>query len=136
MKTSLTVFFSFQLDSLSSHFYLCHSRLGHLLVDCLRSLAQSGILGKVSPSELTKCRGYKLAKMTALPFRKSTSITDTLFSLVHIDIWGPSLVLTKRGSAYYVSFVDDYTRYTWVYFMVHKFNFYQIYHTFQSMITT
>ncbi|CAL5366510.1 unnamed protein product [Camellia sinensis] len=73
--------------------------------------------------------------MTALPFHKSTSISDTPFSLVHTDVWGPSPVLTKGGSAYYVSFVDDCTRYTWVYLMTHNFDFYQIYRTFQSMIT-
>ena len=56
MTTSPTAFSSFQLDSMSSPFYLWHYRLGHLSADRLRSLAQSGILGKVSPSELTECR--------------------------------------------------------------------------------
>ncbi|GMP50757.1 hypothetical protein CsSME_00017245 [Camellia sinensis var. sinensis] len=92
--------------------------------------------------------------MTTLPFRKSTSISDAPFFLVHTDVWGSSLVLTKRGStyyvsfgdpspiltkkgsAYYVSFVDDCTRYTWVYLMIQKSDFYQIYCIFQSMITT
>ncbi|GMP92481.1 hypothetical protein CsSME_00042697 [Camellia sinensis var. sinensis] len=41
MTTSPTTFSSFQLDSLSSPFYLWHSRLGHLSADRLRSLAQS-----------------------------------------------------------------------------------------------
>ncbi|CAL5391624.1 unnamed protein product [Camellia sinensis] len=136
MATSPIIFSSFQLDSLSIPFYLWHSRLGHLSVDRLWFLAQSGILGKVSSSELTECRKCKLAKMIALHFRKSTTISDKPFSLVHTDVWGPSPILTKRGSAYYVSFVDDYTRYTWVYLMAHKSDFYQIYHTFQSMITT
>ncbi|CAL5322797.1 unnamed protein product [Camellia sinensis] len=136
LTTSPTVFSSFQLDSLSNPFYLWHSRLRHLSTDRLRSLAQSGVLGKVSLSELTECQGCKLAKMTALPFHKSTSISDTPFSLVHTDVWGPSPILTKGGSAYYVSFVDDCTRYTWVYLMTHNSDFYQIYRTFQSMITT
>ncbi|GMP92757.1 hypothetical protein CsSME_00042845 [Camellia sinensis var. sinensis] len=41
LTTSPTAFSSFQLDSLSSPFYLWHSRLGHLFADRLRSLAQS-----------------------------------------------------------------------------------------------
>ncbi|XP_028096779.1 K(+) efflux antiporter 4-like isoform X3 [Camellia sinensis] len=124
MATSLTAFSSFQLNFLSSPFCLRHSRLGHLSVDRLRSLAQSGILGKVSSSELTECRGCKFAKMTALPFHKSASISDTSFSLVFTDVWGPSLVFTKEGSAYYVSFVNNCTRYTWVYLMTHKSDIY------------
>ncbi|GMP50012.1 hypothetical protein CsSME_00016797 [Camellia sinensis var. sinensis] len=74
--------------------------------------------------------------MTALSFRKSTYVSATPFSLVHTDIRDPSPVLTKRGFAYYVSFIDDCTRYTWVYLKTHKSYFYQIYRTFQSMITT
>ena len=105
-------------------------------IDRLWSVAQSGLLGKVSPSQIDECWGCKLAKMSALPFYKSTSVIVSLFSLVHTDAWGPSLVLTKGGSVYYVSFVDDCTRYTWVYLMTHKSDFYQIYRTFQSMVTT
>ncbi|CAL5440338.1 unnamed protein product [Camellia sinensis] len=74
--------------------------------------------------------------MTALPFNHSTSICASPFSLVHTDVWGPSPILTNGGSAYYVSFIDDCTRYTWVYLMAHKSDFYQIYRTFQSMIST
>ena len=66
IATSLTAFSSFLLDSLSSPFSLWHSRLRHLSTDRLRSLAQSGILGKVSPSELTECRGCIVAKMTTV----------------------------------------------------------------------
>ncbi|CAL5443960.1 unnamed protein product [Camellia sinensis] len=136
LSTSPAALSSYQLDSQSSQFYLWHSRLGHLSVDRLRSLAQSGLLGKVSPSQIDECRGCKLAKMSALPFNKSTSISVSPFSLVHTDVWGPSPVLTKGGSVYYVSFVDDCTRYTWIYLMTHKSDFYQIYRTFQSMVTT
>ncbi|GMP32472.1 hypothetical protein CsSME_00006214 [Camellia sinensis var. sinensis] len=78
MTASPTAFSSFQLDSLSSLFYLWHSTLGHLSADRLRSLAQSGILGKVSPSQLNECRGCKLIKMIVLPFRNSTSISDII----------------------------------------------------------
>ena len=45
-------------------------------------------------------------------------------------------MLTKGGSSYYVSFVDDCTRYTWVFLMKYKFEFYQIYRDFQSMVST
>ncbi|XP_028067417.1 receptor-like protein 15 [Camellia sinensis] len=49
IATSLTAFSSFQLNSLSSPFYLWHSRLGHLSADCLRSLAQSVYLTVTRP---------------------------------------------------------------------------------------
>lgn len=33
---------------------------------------------------------------------------------------------TKGGVCYYVSFIDDYTRYTWIYLMHKKSEFYSI----------
>ncbi|KAF5956478.1 hypothetical protein HYC85_003703 [Camellia sinensis] len=92
LSTSPAALSSFQLNSQSSQFYLWHSRLGHLSVDRLRSLAKSGFLGNVSSSQIDECRACKLAKMLALPFNKSTSISLPLLTapvskedLVHID---------------------------------------------------
>ena len=35
--------------------------------------------------------------------------------LVHADVWGPAQVKYLGGSCYYVTFIDDATRKTWVY---------------------
>jgi hypothetical protein len=35
--------------------------------------------------------------------------------LVHTDVWGPTQVSSLGGSRYYVTFIDDATRKTWVY---------------------
>ena len=35
--------------------------------------------------------------------------------LVHTNVWGPSQVQSLGGSPYYVNFIDDATRKTWVY---------------------
>jgi transposase InsO family protein len=32
---------------------------------------------------------------------------------VHSDVWGPSPVTSIGGRKYYITFTDDYTRYTW-----------------------
>jgi hypothetical protein len=37
--------------------------------------------------------------------------------LVHTDVWGPTQVSSLGGSHYYVIFIDDATRKTWVYFI-------------------
>ena len=74
--------------------------------------------------------------MSALPFHKSTSVSSAPFELIHTDLWGPSPVASKGGSVYYVSFIDDYSRYTWVYLMAHKSHFYQHFRTFHVMIQT
>ena len=135
-ESTSTAASSFRLDEKSSPFYLWHSRLGHLSSERLKVLVNSGHLGNISVSNLSECSGCKLAKMSALPFNKSTSISTSPFQLVHTDLWGPSSVATKGGSVYYVSFVDDYSRYTWVYLMARKSDFFRIYRTFHAMVQT
>ena len=40
--------------------------------------------------------------------------------LVHIDVWGPAQVSSLGGSRYYVTFIDDATRKTWIYYIQNK----------------
>ena len=61
------------------------------------------------------CHPCQLAKFHALLFSNNISISHALFDLVHSDIWGPSPTPTMRGSHYFVIFVDDFSRYTWIY---------------------
>ena len=35
--------------------------------------------------------------------------------LVHVDVWGPSLVLSVEGYRYYICFVDDFIRFPWIF---------------------
>jgi hypothetical protein len=39
---------------------------------------------------------------------------------VHIDVWGPYHVSSLGGSHYYVTFIDDAMRKTWVYWIGQK----------------
>ena len=89
-----------------------HRRLGHLSSARLKLLSSSGVLGSVSLSPLSACMGCRLAKYQTLPFPSSESVSVASFDLVHSDIWGPSLVTSLGGFSYYVSFVDDFSRYT------------------------
>ncbi|XP_023761615.1 uncharacterized protein LOC111910054 [Lactuca sativa] len=80
--------------------------------------------------------GCKLAKFSALPFNKSMSCSTAPFDIIHSNVWGPATVSTKGGSTYYVSFIDDYTRYTWVYLMKRRSDFFDIYSNFRALVKT
>ena len=56
------------------------------------------------------CTSCQLGKHLALPFNNSESISNSIFELIHSDIWGPSLVTNIGGSQYFVVFIDDYSR--------------------------
>ena len=41
--------------------------------------------------------------------------------IVHSDVCGPMSATSLRGNVYYVSFIDYYTRKTWIYFLKGKY---------------
>jgi hypothetical protein len=58
------------------------------------------------------------------PFGKTRE--KRILELVHSDVFGPVLVPSLGLSMYYVSFIDDFSRNTWIYFMRKKSNFFLI----------
>jgi hypothetical protein len=114
---------------------LWHLRLGYVSVQKLRSLISSGFLCQVKYNSVD-CVSCQLAKQPALSFNKSDSFSHASFDLIHSDIWGPSPTATVGGSKYYVMFVDDFSRYTWIYLMHNCSELAQIYCTFTQMIST
>jgi len=53
-----------------------------------------------------------LAKHRKLPFPNSTSYADSIFDLVHMDIWGPCTVNSMNAEKYFLTIVDDHSRFT------------------------
>ncbi|GFS46412.1 hypothetical protein Acr_00g0102120 [Actinidia rufa] len=95
-----------------------------------------GVLGPTINEHLD-CQSCQLAKQPALSFTKSTSVSSAPFALVHSDIWGPSPTSTMGGSQYFVIFVDDFLRYTWLYLLKNRSQLQQTYYyDFARMIKT
>jgi len=40
--------------------------------------------------------------------------------VIHSDVWGPSKIPTLGGSRWFVTFIDDCTRVTWLWLMKSK----------------
>ena len=78
----------------------------------------------------------QFGKQTALPFNNSVSHALSPFDLIHYDVWGPSPITTQGGSRYFVIFVDDFSRYTWIYLFKNRSKLYQIYRDFTKRIET
>jgi hypothetical protein len=114
---------------------LWHSCLGHVSLPRIQTLVSRGLLGSVSSSPFD-CMPCQLDKQLVLPFNNSESITSATFDLIHSDVWGPSPVPTVGGSRYFVIFVDDFSRYTWIYLIKNRFEVLTIYRDFAKMIQT
>ena len=42
------------------------------------------------------------------------------FKIVHTDVWGVTPVPSHARYKYFVTFIDDYSRFTWIYFLRSK----------------
>ena len=49
-----------------------------------------------------------------------TKRSDAALGLVHSDVCGPMSTQSLSGAQYFLTFIDDRTRYTWVYFLKRK----------------
>src|SRR5664279_481039 len=61
-----------------------------------------------------------MGKMTKTPFAKSFERASDLLELVHSDVCGPMSTTAIGGYEYFVTFMDDFSRYGYVYLMKHK----------------
>ena len=118
-----------------SSIQLWHHRLAHCSIGKLRPLVSKGYLGFVTIKSFD-CTTCQSAKQPALSFHKSTSISASPFDLVHSDIWGTAPTPTMGGARYFVLFIDDYSRFTWIYMMKNRHELPQIYINFAKMIQT
>jgi hypothetical protein len=66
------------------------------------------------------CKGFAQGKNIKNPFPKSDSKEKGIFELIHSDVCGPIPSTYLSGYVYYVSFIDDYSHKTWVYFLKSK----------------
>ncbi|KAL0556956.1 hypothetical protein IC582_005473 [Cucumis melo] len=58
------------------------------------------------------------------------------FTLIHSDVWGPSKVTTSSKKRWFVIFIDDHTRLTWVYLVIDKSEVSSIFQNFYHTIET
>ena len=82
------------------------------------------------------CTSCQLGKQPALPFNNSESISNSIFKLIYSDVWGPSPVASISGSRYFVIFIDDYSRYSWIFPMKSRSKILPIYSNFAKIVET
>uniref|UniRef100_A0A2N9F6X6 Integrase catalytic domain-containing protein n=1 Tax=Fagus sylvatica TaxID=28930 RepID=A0A2N9F6X6_FAGSY len=57
------------------------------------------------------------------------------FELVHSDVWGPARTTGLCGARYFVTFIDDHSRLTWVYVLKDRSQLFAIFQSFYAEIS-
>lgn len=58
-----------------------------------------------------------LARQIRLSFEASNSRNDKYFNLIHLDVCGAYKAATYNNMKFFLTFVDDYSRWIWVFLL-------------------
>jgi len=86
----------------------------------MNRLAKEGLLDRLTKVKLPTCESCLAGKATAKPFSKASRAT-TLLELIHFDICEPTSVKAHHGANYFLTFMDNYSRYGYVYLLSHRY---------------
>jgi len=94
-----------------------HWRLGHISANAIHALIRTNTvtgLHLIDDFPSFTCDSCEYAKTTRKAIRKEweAPLADTFGAEVHADVWGPSPTLSLGGHKYYVTFTNDYSRFT------------------------
>uniref|UniRef100_A0A803Q0C6 Retrovirus-related Pol polyprotein from transposon TNT 1-94 n=1 Tax=Cannabis sativa TaxID=3483 RepID=A0A803Q0C6_CANSA len=108
---------SLETDVNNSAFSLWHSRLGHPAARIVTTALSKCNISVSNKKFFDVCKACCLGKSHKLQFPTSTTTYNAPLELLHSDLWGPVPTNSSNGYRYYISFVDAYSRYTWLYLL-------------------
>ena len=79
-----------------------------------------GHLSQLDVNALPVCEPCLEGKMTMRPFKSKGYRAKEVLDLVHTDLCGPISTSARGGYEYFITFIDDYSRYGYIYLMRHK----------------
>ena len=132
-KVSMTKNRLFPLEMRSGKLYACnasstnetelwHYRYGHLPFQSMSQL-QKQCMVKGLPhlfDQLSPCESCIIGKHQRASFPSSSYRAEDRLELVHTDLCGPMQTESLGGSHSFLTFIDDFSRKVWVYFLKYK----------------
>lgn len=96
--------------------------MGHVSYKRLKVIMKSTLKGllNLDVRDESICAGCEDKKTHQLPYDESKFKAQQPLELIHLDVFGPVKQPSIEGARYMVNFINDYSRYTWVYFMEEK----------------
>ena len=122
--------FAYIVGSPSSH--LWHGRLAHINFGYIKYMSKHGLISCNSIIN-EKCEICIQAKLTKKPF-PSVERSSVKLELIHSDICELNGILTRGGNRYFITFIDDHSRYTYVYLIKTKDQAFDMFMCYKSEV--
>ncbi|KAJ9546218.1 hypothetical protein OSB04_025925 [Centaurea solstitialis] len=101
--------------------WLWHKRLFHLNFKTINQLSISNLVKGLPENSFAKesiCAACEKGKQTRTSFKsKQVSSINSPLHLLHMDLFGPVKIQSMGGKRFTLVIVDEYSRYTWVFFL-------------------
>ena len=114
--------------------YLWHCRLDHISESRINKLYKEEFFDPNDYESLRTYKSFLMGMMTKTPFFGYGEKTGELLALVHIDVYGLITTQVRRRYSYFITFIDDLLRFRYVYLMKYKFEAFNKFKEYQSMI--
>lgn len=97
---------------------LWHRRLGYIYKQRIQGLMSDEILNPLDLTDFQVCNECIKGKQTNIRKLGANRCSDVL-ELIHTNICGPYLTASWNGQQYFITFIDDYSRYGYLY-LIHE----------------
>ena len=112
--------------------FVTHCRLGHPSLPLLKKPCPR--FSTLLSLDYVSCQFAKHHHLHSSP--RVNKRASAPFELVHSDVWGPCPVVSLTRFRYFVTFVDDYSRTTWLYLMKNRSKLFSHFRVFCAEIDT
>ncbi|CAN0838933.1 Retrovirus-related Pol polyprotein from transposon TNT 1-94 [Linum grandiflorum] len=113
---------------------LWHRKLGHISSSRITKLSSLNLVRGLPSFPRSKeffCKSCVLGKQTKTSFKSSSLIsTSKPLELIHMDLFGPTNISSYGGKNFAFVLVDDFTRYSWVFFLRNKSDCFKTFRSF------
>ena len=97
-----------------------HSRLCHINFGCMMRLANLSLIPKFTFVKNSKCHVCVESKQTLKSHKAAEARSLAPLELIHSDLCEMNGVLTKDGKKYFMTLIDDSTRFCYIYLLKSK----------------
>lgn len=115
-----------------------HNRYGHLNFQSLKEMSAKKLVHGLKIRDVpykNECVTCAKSKICVKPFPSATtSRSQDLLEIVHSDVCGPMNKNSIGGSRYFVTFIDDMSRFIFVYFVKSKDEVFGVFKSFKALV--
>jgi histone deacetylase 1/2 len=111
-----------------------HGRLGHPALPIVhRVISLNNLPCAREDRQQSVCDACQQAQSHQLPYPKSYSVSQSPLDLIFSDVWGAAPNFVGRNK-YYVSFIDDHSKFVWIYLLHYKSEVFEKFQEFHQLV--